>query len=295
MLSGLAVALMGGVNATVVVAVLPVAAIWLLTRQPGPRRRALIGWWVVAVGAACFWWLAPLILTSGLTYNYLPFTETPAVTTSTASAYEALRGASYWLDYYALGGPYAPGTWTIVSSAVVIVGTTAMTALGMAGLCRRIPERLFLVCTLSFGVVVIAIGYVGAAAGPLGHTVQQLLGGALGPLRNVGKFSEVVALPLCIGLAFVVSDPIWRGAASKSQTAARPSGVAGVARSVAVVAVVIAGDPVLEAAALPAGGFAAIPNYWTQAGIVARPPPGRWNASWFPAPRSPTTHGAHER
>ena len=44
-LSGVAVALMGGVNATVVLAVLPVGAIWLLTRQPGPRRRALMGWW----------------------------------------------------------------------------------------------------------------------------------------------------------------------------------------------------------------------------------------------------------
>ena len=87
-------------------------------------------------------------------------------------------GASYWLDYYALGGPNIPGAWTIVSSAVVIMGSTAMTALGLAGLCRRIPERFFLVCTLCFGVVVIAIGYVGAAAGPLGHAVQSARGAA---------------------------------------------------------------------------------------------------------------------
>ena len=266
-LSGVAVALMGGVNATVVVAALPVAAIWLLTRQRGPRRRALMGWWIVAVVAACFWWLAPLILTSGLTYNYLPFSETPAVTTSTASAYEALRGASYWLDYYALGGPNVPGAWTIVSSAVVIVGTTAITALGLAGLCRRIPERFFLVCSLCFGVVVIAIGYSGAAAGPLGHSVQQVLGSALGPLRNVGKFAPAVALPLSIGLAFLVSDPIWSRIGARETRRVRDRRVSEVLiGAVAVAALIIAATPFWRLELYKSDGFASIPNYWTQAG-----------------------------
>ena len=266
-LSGLAVALMGGVNATVVVAALPIAAIWLLTRQPGPRRRALMGWWIVAVVAACFWWLAPLILTSGLTYNYLPFTETPAVTTSTASAYEALRGASYWLDYYALGGPNLPGAWTIVSSAVVIMGTTAMTALGLAGLCRRIPERFFLVCSLCFGVVVIAIGYVGAGAGPLGHPVQHVLGAALGPLRNVGKFSPAVALPLSIGLAFLVSEPKWIRFGARDTRRLRGRRVSAVLiGGVAVAALIIAATPFWRLELYKSDGFPSIPNYWTQAG-----------------------------
>jgi arabinofuranan 3-O-arabinosyltransferase len=266
-LSGVALALMGGVNATVVFAVLPVAAIWLLTRQPGPRRRALMGWWIVAVVAACFWWLAPLVLTSGLTYNYLPFSETPAVTTSTASAFEALRGASYWLDYYDFGSPIVPGAWTIVSSAVVIVGTTAMTAIGLAGLCRRIPERFFLVCSMCFGVLVIAIGYVGAAAGPLGHTVQQGLGGALGPLRNVGKFSPAVALPLCIGLAFLVSDRIRSSTGARQTSRLNRRRVTTVLVGSAVVAaLIIAATPFWRLELYRPGGFASIPNYWTQAG-----------------------------
>jgi len=266
-LSGIAVALMGGVNATVVVAVLPVGAIWLLTRQPGPRRRALMAWWAVAVVLACFWWLAPLILTSGLTYNYLPFSETSAVTTSTASAYEALRGASSWLDYYNFGGAIVPGAWTIVSSAVVVVGTTAMTALGLAGLCRRIPERFFLVCSLCFGVVVIAIGYVGAAAGPLGHSVQHGLDGALGPLRNVGKFAPVVALPLAIGFAFLVSDPIWSRIGARGTRRLRGRRVPAVLiGGVAVAALIIAATPFWRLELYRPGGFASIPNYWTQAG-----------------------------
>ena len=87
---------MGGVNATVVLVTLPVPVIWLLTRQSGPRRRALMGWWVVAVGLACFWWAGALFLQGHYGYNYLPYTETSADTTATASLFEAVRGASYW-------------------------------------------------------------------------------------------------------------------------------------------------------------------------------------------------------
>ena len=230
---------------------------------------------VVAVVAACFWWLAPLVLTSGLTYNYLPFSETPAVTTSTASAFEALRGASYWLDYYDFGSPIVPGAWTIVSSAVVILGTTALTALGLAGLCRRIPERFFLVCSLCFGVVVIAIGYVGAAGGPLGHTVQQGLGGALGPLRNVGKFTPAVALPLSIGLAFIVSDRIWSriGARGTSRLDGRRV-TAVLVGSAVVAALIIAATPFWRIELYRPGGFRVHSELLDSGRHLARRPSG---------------------
>ena len=45
------------------------------------------------------------------------------MTTATASAFEALRGASYWQNYYDLGGPLVPGGWTIVTSWFAILGT----------------------------------------------------------------------------------------------------------------------------------------------------------------------------
>ncbi len=203
--SGVAVALMGGVNATVVVAVLPVGILWLLTRAPGARRRALSSWWVVSLVLACFWWVVPTYLEGKYGYNYVPYTESAVTTTSTTSAFEALRGASYWTDYYHLGGPLIPGAWTLVTSGVAIVGTALVTALGLCGLARRIMERLFLVATLSVGVVVIAIGYSGSLAGPFSHHVQAILEGRLAPLRSVAKFSPDVALPIALGLVWLVS------------------------------------------------------------------------------------------
>ena len=108
---------------------------------------------------ASFWWAAPTVLQARYGYNYLPYTETATTTTSTTSLFEALRGASYWLNYFDLGSPLLRGAWTLVMSSTAIVATAVVTGLGLAGLVRRIPERLFLVAGLSFGVVMIGIGY----------------------------------------------------------------------------------------------------------------------------------------
>ena len=282
--SGIAVALMGGANPTVVVAALPLAVIWLATRRPGPRRRSLIGWWVIAVGMACFWWIAAAILVGKYGFNYLPYTETSTVTTSTTSAFEALRGASYWIDYFDLGGPLLPGAWTFVSSAIVILGTTVVTALGLAGLCRKIPERLFLVASLSFGVVVIAAGYAGDFGGLFSHQLQGLLQRDLEVFRSVSKFSPCVALPLALGLAWMLSVPLW-GAFVRRITEKRPraNGLLVLAVSVVgIAAVAIAATPYWQQKAYPAGGFASIPQYWSQVGSWLENHQGHANALLVP-------------
>ncbi|MGS7457614.1 alpha-(1-_3)-arabinofuranosyltransferase domain-containing protein, partial [Mycobacterium tuberculosis] len=61
-LSGLAVAMVGGVNAAASFAVVPLAVIWVLTRTPGPRRRALLLWWPVFATLGTFWWVVPLFV-----------------------------------------------------------------------------------------------------------------------------------------------------------------------------------------------------------------------------------------
>ena len=273
--SGVAVALMGGANAAVVFATLPVGLLWLVTRAAGPRRQKLIIWWLVALGLAVFWWLLSVWLEGKYGFNYLPFTETSVATTRTASAFEALRGASYWLDYYALKSPLLPGAWTLVSAPFVIVGTAVVAALGLAGLCRRIPERLFLISCLTLGVVVISVGYAGPLGGPFAPSVQHLLQTVLAPLRNVSKFSPDVALPLALGLAWCVSVPVSRidrrrpftnveGTSSKLAPTAPRSLV--MLRVVAVVAVVLAAAPFWQQNLYRSGGFTAIPSYWTQVG-----------------------------
>ena len=247
----------------------PSARIWLLTRQPGERRRSLIGWWIIALVLACFWWAAALTIQSRFGYNYLPYTETSQVTTATASLFESLRGASYWLDYFTLGGPLIPGAWTLVSEVAPILGTTVVVAVGLAGLVRRIPERLFLVATLAVGVLVIAAGYGGALGGPLANPVQHLLSGPLAELRNVGKFSPDVALPLALGFASMVSGPrrlrrraalrADTGAASRRMRVARP-----LFALVVVAAIVLAATPFWSGKLYPRGTFSAIPSYWSQ-------------------------------
>jgi arabinofuranan 3-O-arabinosyltransferase len=283
--SGLALALMGGANATVVLAVLPLAVIWLLTRTPGRRRRSLIGWWVVAVGCACFWWAFSLLLAGKYGYNYLPYTETAADTTATTSAFEALRGASYWTDYDSLGGTLLPGVWTVVSSTAVIVGTSTLTALGLVGLCRRTPERRVLVASMAVGVVAIAAGYAGASGAPFAHGVQLLLDTTLTPFRNVSKFAPDVALPLALGLASTLSlAPRRRARRAKSSRGATilAFGVAGVT----VAALVVAATPFWRLQLYGTGGFQAIPSYWNQAGKWLDTHQGHHNALLVPGANS---------
>jgi arabinofuranan 3-O-arabinosyltransferase len=263
--SGVAVALMGGVNATAVVATLPLAVIWLFTRARGPRRRALMGWWVVCIVLACSWWAVATILQGKYGYNYLPYTETAATTTSTASVFDALRGTSYWQNYFHLGGALIPGGWTLVTSRLAIVATSLVTALGLAGLTRRIPERLFLVSGLTFGVVVIAIGYGGRLGGPFSPQVITLLSGSLGPLRNVSKFAPDVALPVALGLTWLVSTVSIDGIKGRWSRRRGVRHVRLLIGSVAVVAVVIAAVPFWQQQLYPPGGFTAIPSYWVQA------------------------------
>ena len=177
-----------------------------------------------------------------------------------------------------------PGDWTSSPTGFVIVGTAVVAALGLAGLCRRIPERLFLVTSLAFGVVVIAAGYAGSFGGLFSHRMQHLLQSELAPFRNVSKFSPDVTLPLVLGLAWMVSVPWWQpGPGAPEAGRPRGHGDASVAVGcVAVVAVVVAAAPYWKDEVYPPGGFAAIPHYWSEAGSWLDAHQGHDNALLVP-------------
>jgi len=279
--SGVAVALMGGVNAVVTFATLPVGVIWLLTRQGGPRRRSLAAWWVVAVAMACFWWLVTLEYMAHFGYNYLPYTETSVTTTSTTSLFEAIRGASFWTNYFNLGGPLLRGAWELVASPLVILGSVAVVGTGLAGLCRRIPERLFLVACLALGVVLIAAGFSGPVGGLFSSEVQHLLQGPLAALRNVSKFAPIVALPLALGLAgalVALTGSARRGAGRVWDQRHVRLGLT----SLVVLTVVVAATPFWRGELYRSGGFASIPGYWQQAGTYLNEHQGHGNALLVP-------------
>jgi arabinofuranan 3-O-arabinosyltransferase len=255
--SALVVPFMGGVNAASTLASLLPVGLFLLSRPRGPRRRKLIGWWVLGVVLATAWWVVPLLVLGVYGENFLPYVESARTTTDTMSATESLRGAGNWVAYLHLGEAWLPAGWTVASSVAVIVCSALAAGLGLAGLARRdMPERRWLVLTVLVVALLTLAGYGGAFGAPFHGTVQGWLDGGLSPFRNIYKFQTGSALALVLGLAHLV------GVAAETR-GARP--VAG-RRFVPLIAAVLVlpglAWPYLNGSILQPGSFQQLPTYW---------------------------------
>jgi arabinofuranan 3-O-arabinosyltransferase len=253
--SGAAVALMGAVNAGTTVAAIALPALWLATRRPGPRRRALVRWWLAAVAMACAWWLGSVLVEGRYGFDFLRYIERARATTATDSVPEALRGTANWLAHYVFGGrPWWRGGWALVATPAAILGSAALAAAGLVGLTSpRLAERRFLVLSLLLGVTMTAAGYAGPLGGPLAGTVHRLLDGPLVVFRSVDKFGPLVALPLALGLAHTLS---------RLRLARRERPLTAVLVCLLVAATAL---PLLQGDLLPDGTFDRVPAYWSQA------------------------------
>lgn len=257
-LSGLAVAMVGGVNAAASFAVVPLAVIWVLTRTPGPRRRALLLWWPVFATLGTFWWVVPLFVMGAFSPPFLDFTETSAVTTFPTTLFDTLRGTSHWVPYVDLGSragnELIRTSWLAVNTAVVVV-------VGLVGLLdRRTPHRTFLVLGLLAGVVLVTAGHHGAVEGWFSGDVATRLDGALAPLRNVHKFDPVLRVPLVLGLALALDRAVaaWRGRSRERLNA-------GILVGAVVLGVVGSATPAVAGRAEAGGAMLGVPDYWRQA------------------------------
>jgi arabinofuranan 3-O-arabinosyltransferase len=217
-LAGLALLFAGGVNASATLAVLPAPALWLLTRQPGRRRRELMLWFSLAVILASAWWLLPLVLLGRYSPPFLDWIEPSSVTTGITSLIASLRGADHWQAY--LGASIWPGGWILVAVPAVVLATTAVAAAGLAGLGRRAkPHRLFAISCLLLGLALVTMGYVAPAGPPTGGWFRAWLDGPLNAFRNVHKFDPLIRLPLALGVGWLLSrlrlparwQPRWLG------------------------------------------------------------------------------------
>ena len=263
--SGVAVLLMGGVNAVSTISVLVAPALYILTHARGRRRVTAFCGWGVAVAAATAWWLIPLLLQGRYSFNFLPYVEQSATTTQTMSATAFLRGAGNWTAYFNLGTPWLSAGWTMVTSRGAILAAAAAAAAGLYGVARRdMPERLW--ACLCVGVAALAmVGYGGPLSGPAHGLADTLLNGALSPFRNVSKFEPVVAVALALGIAHAFG----RGALPVLRTVDGTRRIVLTTTIVAlapVIAVSLAGLalPYLTDQVLQPGSFTQVPGYWSQ-------------------------------
>lgn len=256
-LSALAIVLCGGINATAVVAVLPVPLLYLLTRAAGPRKRRLLGWWLGFGAAATLWWLGPAYLMGKYIFPFLDYTESATTTTHPTSLVNALRGTSSWVGYLPISGGSAwwPAGTALSNSPSLIVVTSAVAALGLLGLSRPgLRERTFLLVTLVVGVAIITTGHPSVLAAPFSGHLRNLLDGTLAPFRNLHKFDALIRLPVALGLASLVAHR------SVTRPWARPA-LAGLTLLMVGLSVVTVLDPGLATRGTPEE----IPGYWRQA------------------------------
>ncbi len=267
LLSALAVAAVGGVNAAATFAVLPLGVIWLLTREPGPRRRSLMIWWPTFVVLATAWWLVPLLLLGRYSPPFLDYIETAAVTTVPTTLFDSLRGTSHWV-------PFVEPTWQagndLLSTGYIVLNSGVLLLFGVAGLTlRRNPHRQWLLISLLVGLLMVTAGHTGPIEGWFAGPERDALDHALAPLRNVHKFDPIIRLPLVLGLAHLIGV-VGERPGARSADHARSGGRLGDRLStvgvllLCIVSVLGAAGPALSARLGAANDFETIPDYWQQ-------------------------------
>ncbi|MDD4867189.1 MAG: alpha-(1-_3)-arabinofuranosyltransferase, partial [Mycobacterium sp.] len=264
--AGLAVALMGAVNAIATLAACLPAVIWWACHRPNRLWWRYTGWWLLALVLATSWWVVALALLRSVSPPFLDFIESSGVTTEWTSLVEMLRGTDSWTPFVA---PTATAGAPLVTGSAAILGTCLVAAAGLAGLASPgMPARGRLVTMLVVGVVLMAAGYSGGLGSPLAHQVQLFLDAAGAPLRNLHKLGLVIRIPLVLGIAQLlgrvplpgnVGVPVWLRAFAHPERDRR------VAVAIVVLTALLVSTSLAWTGRLtPPGTFSAIPRYWQQ-------------------------------
>ena len=261
-LSGLAVAMVGGVNAAATAAVLPLGVVWLLTRRRGVRRRTLLLWWPAATALGTLWWLVPLFVLGAYSPPFLDWIETSSITTFPTTPFDVLRGTTAWVPYLDTGWR---GGQELLTSFGTQLNTGLVVLLGLAGIVvRGNPHRRFLVWSLVTGMVLVSLGHHGAVQGWFSGPLGRALDGVLAPLRNVHKFDPVVRVPMVVGLAWAVDVVVHRASRLELPWRGRTLRLPGHAPVVALALVGVLGSatPALAGHLTPVPPTLTTPSYW---------------------------------
>ncbi|HUH70587.1 MAG TPA: alpha-(1-_3)-arabinofuranosyltransferase [Mycobacterium sp.] len=265
--AGLAVALMGAVNAIATLAGCLPAVIWWACHRPNRLWWRYTAWWLLALAQAMLWWVVALGLLRTISPPFLDFIESSGVTTQWSSLVEMLRGTDSWTPFVA---PTATAGAPLVTGSAAILGTCLVAAAGLAGLAsKEMPARGRLVTMLLVGVVLMAAGYSGGLGSPLAHQVQAFLDAGGAPLRNVHKLGSVIRIPVVLGIAQLLGRIPLPGSASASvwlRAFAHPERDKRVAATVVVLTALGVSTSLAWTGRLtPPGTFSAIPRYWHEA------------------------------
>ena len=151
--AGVAMALMGAVNAVATLTGCLPAIIWWACHRPNRQWLRFSGWWLLAAALAITWWVIPLLLLGRVSPPFLDFIESSGVTTQWTSLTEVLRGTSAWTPFVA---PNATAGASLVTGSMAILATTLVAAGGLAGLAlRSMPARGRLLSMLLIGLVAV--------------------------------------------------------------------------------------------------------------------------------------------
>ncbi|WP_019901660.1 alpha-(1-_3)-arabinofuranosyltransferase [Salinispora arenicola] len=265
--SALAVACAGGVNATAVLAVVPLAVLWLATLTPVRRRIAALAAWCGAVALATAWWLIPLLILGQYSPPFLDYIETARTTTSVTDAVTTLRGASYWVAYLASPVEQAiPGGARLANELPLVLATLTVAALGVLGLSRRgMPHRRFLVTGLVLGAALVGLGHVSDLPSLLTGPQQQFLDGIGAPLRNTHKFDVLLRLPLALGVAHLVGVVVRAARSAPTGRRTHPVARAWLTASVTMVSVATVASPAVAGGLATPASAGEVPGYWRDA------------------------------
>ncbi|MCE4266495.1 DUF3367 domain-containing protein [Rhodococcus globerulus] len=265
--SGLAVALMGSINAIATAAACLVAVIWWLSHKPNRAWLTFTAWWALFVALGTLWWIVPLLLLGKVSPPFLDYIESAGVTTQWASLAEILRGTDSWTPFVS---PERIAGAVLVTQPAAVVATGLVAAAGLAGLCMRsMPARGRLTLILFVGITGLAAGYVGELSSPISDQVRLFLDSAGAPLRNVHKLEPLVRLPLVLGLAHLLAKvplpgsvpiPRWRRAFAHPE---REPMVA--LTSLILVALTLSTALAWTGKLAPRGAYPEVPSYWTEA------------------------------
>jgi arabinofuranan 3-O-arabinosyltransferase len=281
--AGVAVALMGAVNAIATLTGCLPAVIWWACHRPNRVWWRYTAWWLGALALAMSWWLVALTLLFRISPPFLDFIESSGVTTQWSSLIEVLRGTASWTPFVA---PDATAGAPLVTGSVAILATCLVAAAGLAGLAMRdLPARGRLVTMLLVGVVLLAAGYSGGLGSPVAHQVQAFLDAGGAPLRNVHKLETVVRIPLVLGLAQLLGRLPLPGSAPKPawiHAFAHPERDKRVAAGIVILTALMASTSLAWTGRIaPPGTFSALPRYWHEAADwltehnTGAPTPGR--------------------